>query len=408
MGDFSRPKLALALLQAAFLLLLGACALQTTTPTPAARSTISVSDTPQASQESPSPNTSPTIAASPTPADLAVDSLEKSLNPLTGLPVQDESLLDRRPVAVKITLYPRSSRPQWGLSLADIVYEYYHNNNLTRFHAIFYGQDAHQAGPIRSARLPDEHLMEAYDSVLSFASADSRIRDALNDRYPAWRLASILEGVCPPNPVCRFDPEGFNHLLVNTARLSEYIEAIGGDNALRDLAGMEFAEEKPKALYEVERIYTWYSASAFNYWEYDADERVYTRYQDSWDAVGGRGVSYLRLQDRLTSQAVTADNVILLYMDHFHTVYVPAGGGRPATEVVDIDFEGGGAAYAFRDGLAYELQWKRASGEVLTLEYADGTPYAFKPGNTWFQVVNDTSRLDQEGDSWYFWFEFRP
>ena len=62
---------------------------------------------------------------------------------------------NRHPVAIKINNYPRSNRPQWGLSLADIVYEYYHNNDLPRFHAIFYGNDAPVLGVI-----PDQTIAE--------------------------------------------------------------------------------------------------------------------------------------------------------------------------------------------------------------------------------------------------------
>src|SRR5688572_23272367 len=46
-------------------------------------------------------------------------------NPLTGLPVNIPSLLERRPIAIKVGNSPDYVRPQSGLSLADVVYEYY-------------------------------------------------------------------------------------------------------------------------------------------------------------------------------------------------------------------------------------------------------------------------------------------
>ncbi len=46
-------------------------------------------------------------------------------NPLTGLVPADPSLLDRRPLVIKISNYPRAIRPQYGLNEADIVFEYY-------------------------------------------------------------------------------------------------------------------------------------------------------------------------------------------------------------------------------------------------------------------------------------------
>ena len=400
------------------ILLLSACSLQTTTPTPDLPPTssvvplVTVAETEAAVAEasesaSGEPSLMPSLQASATNFDIG--NLEKEINPLTGLPPSDLALLDRPPVAVKITSYPRSNRPQWGLSLADIVYEYYHNNELTRFHAIFYGQDADLAGPIRSARLPDEYLMNAYGSSLAYASADSRIRDALDSAFPSWRLVSIMEGGCPPNPVCRYDPEGFNHLLANTSAISEYIEAIGGNHQAPDLTGMQFSEQKPKSNEEVTRIYLRYSYADYSYWDYDEGQRNYLRYQDAWDNVGGRGDGYIQLTDRLNGKSIRAENIVVLYVNHFHFVYKAASNGLPATEIVDMDFEGRGQAYAFRNGLAYALEWVRKSDGVLQLEFDDGRIYDFKPGNTWFQIFNDDSKLDAEGDTWYFNFVFlRP
>ena len=87
-----------------------------------------------------------------------------NINPLTGLLVDDISNLERRPISVKISNYQRGIRPQWGLSLADHVFEYYHEGGLTRFNAIFYGNDAGQIGPIRSARFSDKDIVEMYDA----------------------------------------------------------------------------------------------------------------------------------------------------------------------------------------------------------------------------------------------------
>ncbi|HUV27389.1 MAG TPA: DUF3048 domain-containing protein, partial [Anaerolineales bacterium] len=88
------------------------------------------------------------------------DNFPNNVNPLTGLFVDNERFLDKRPVAVKINIVPRTStRPPWGLTDADIVFDYYQNNGYTRFHTIFYGQDAELAGPIRSARFPDHFLI---------------------------------------------------------------------------------------------------------------------------------------------------------------------------------------------------------------------------------------------------------
>ncbi|MCK4897226.1 MAG: DUF3048 domain-containing protein, partial [Anaerolineales bacterium] len=88
--------------------------LPTPTYLPTATSTLLPTSTP-----TPSPTEIPFVYVFG-PSDFPDD-----VNPLTGLPVEDASLLARRPLVIKVTNYPRSVRPQWGLTLADHVYEYY-------------------------------------------------------------------------------------------------------------------------------------------------------------------------------------------------------------------------------------------------------------------------------------------
>lgn len=347
--------------------------------------------------------------ATPTQASFEVETIAKEINPLTGLPQSEISLLERWPVAVKITSYPSSNRPQWGLSFADIVYEYYHNNELTRFHAIFYGRNAEFAGPIRSGRLFDDYLMKTYGSVMAFASADYRILDRLRSEYPAWRTIYLLEGRCPPRPVCRYEPATYNYLLADTAEVSDYVESIGRDNQRQALDSMRFASLPSPDGDAVERIYLRYSYSAYAYWDYDAETGNYLRYQDALEDLGGRGEKYSLLTDRINNQAIRAENVVVLYVPHFHFFYRSAEGGIPAIEVVDMDFVGRGQAFAFRDGRAFELEWQREKGEQLYLVDANGKAYPFKPGTTWFQVMTDESVLEQSEGSWRFNFVFyRP
>ena len=58
--------------------------------------------------------------AYPTPDQvlLSGDTPTVTIDPLTGLPPADPSLLQRRPLAIKVANYPRVFRPQAGLTLA--------------------------------------------------------------------------------------------------------------------------------------------------------------------------------------------------------------------------------------------------------------------------------------------------
>jgi hypothetical protein len=65
---------------------------------------------------------------------------EVAVNPLTGLPVQDASLLDLPAALVSIAHFPVTARPQAGLSFAPFVFEVYITEGATRFLAAFYGE----------------------------------------------------------------------------------------------------------------------------------------------------------------------------------------------------------------------------------------------------------------------------
>jgi len=81
---------------------------------------------------------------------------------------------------------------------------------------------------------------------------------------------------------------------------------------------------------------------------------------------------------------------------------------QPPSEIVEILLFGTGKAYAFRDGQAYEVNWSIPTQDsVLTLTLPDGSPFPFKPGNTWIQLVGQSSVVTQpEVADWRFEFKF--
>ena len=162
-------------------------------PTPLPSSTATVTATATATL-------TPTVTPSPTrdyPAQgYGPKKFPENVNPLTGLKAAAPALLNRRPIIVKVSNLPRNVRPQWGLSLADHVYEYYTEEGSTRFAAVFYGQEAKMVGPIRSGRFLDHHLVVMYKANFSFGSADYRERNLFYNQNYADRLVTFA---CPPN-----------------------------------------------------------------------------------------------------------------------------------------------------------------------------------------------------------------
>ena len=69
-----------------------------------------------------------------------IENFPAGINPLTGLPVADPSLLNLPAVMVSIPLFPASARPQAGLSYAPWIFEIYIGEGTTRLLTTFYGE----------------------------------------------------------------------------------------------------------------------------------------------------------------------------------------------------------------------------------------------------------------------------
>ena len=355
------------------------------------QATATVADTATPSKPAPTATTTltPTATATATatlpPQDYGPDNFPAEVNPLTGLPVSDPARLERRPIAVKIQIFPRGQRPPIGVSRADIVYDYYQNNGLTRFNAIFYGNDAEQVGPIRSARYFDDHIIQMYKTIFVFGGADSQVINRLFSQAYYNRLVLEGSGNCPA--LCRVDPNGFNLLVGNTAEIAKFATSKGVGNVRQDLNGMTFKHQPPSNGKPAQQIYNRYSISAYNRWDYDPPSGRYLRFQDTQED-SRTGEVYTPLTDRENGAQLAADNVVVLFATHN---VQPGGNTR-----IDIDLIGSGKALAFRNGQVYEVQWNRPTlASVLSLSDQSGQPFPFKPGNTWFQVMGLYTKVEE-------------
>src|SRR5216684_927532 len=83
------------------------------------------------------PTASPTLEPTPKGA-VGPFNFPPNVNPLTGEVVADPAVLQRRPLAVKISNAPPLVRPQAGIGDADLVFEHLTEGRLTRFTAVFW------------------------------------------------------------------------------------------------------------------------------------------------------------------------------------------------------------------------------------------------------------------------------
>jgi hypothetical protein len=320
-------------------------------------------------------------------------------NPLTGLTASDPGLLERRPMAIKITQYPRLTRPQSGLTLADVVYEYYIEDGLTRFIAIFYGNDAPQVGPVRSGRFFDEHITRMYQAFFVFKYADPRVYDYFKESDFSNYLIVPGNGSCPPFFVGDYDRDTYNNVFFNTIKFRDCIaKRKSVDNLRPPLYGSFFSSLPPKSDQVVGRIFTQYSLDDYNYWQYVPDTNRYQRYQEVESRREGDGASYELLTDAITNLPVEADNIVVLFVLHrFQDQF------QEEDEVYHIDLYESGDAYVFRDGIMVKATWHRKYlDQPIALTSSQGAPIYLKPGVTFYQVIGMSSEHWQEGTDRHF------
>jgi hypothetical protein len=324
-----------------------------------------------------------------TPTDLPLEALPElpaDVDPLTGLNVVDPTRLERRPVMVKVSNYPRAGRPHSGLSYADLVFEYYIGLGYNRFLAVFLGQDAQFAGPVRSGRYVDAQLAEMYQALIFFANADERVEKVLSDELGARALA---EKNIPSPPKYRLEgdiPE--TTLFVNTRELSDYYTANElGANARRDLRGMVFSPEIHPVNEAATFLGVQFSRQARGEWRYDPDSGTYKRWIETGPGETGGPIPMTEMVDHLNNRQIAFQNVVILFATY--TEYNPS-----LHNIALFDQNAGKRAVFFRDGVRIEGTWKNI-GNAHPIQFFNswGLPMQLKPGNTWIVLTGDLSTL---------------
>jgi hypothetical protein len=327
--------------------------------------------------------------------------LPSEVNPLTGLPPGDPSLLERHPIAVKVANYPRYIRPQSGLTLADNIYEYYIEGGLTRFIAVFYSNNSEWVGPVRSGRFFDENIQRMYHAYLVFKFADARVLSYFKTTDFADYLVTPTIGKCPPfhkMSQARPDMEDYNNEYFNTVAWADCIARDNLDNTRPAIRPGLFSETPPEPKLLGTQIFTYFSVYSYNYWLYRPETYQYVRYQEMDDTRDGKEETYDVLMDNVTATAVHASNVVVLFA--YHTF---ANAYDADDEVYHIDMTGSGEAYVFRDGVGIVAKWYRTNkDQPLLLTTPLGEPIDLRPGITFYEVIGKNSFVDQSDGEWNF------
>jgi hypothetical protein len=309
----------------------------------------------------------------------------------------------RRPLTVMIENH-EESRPQSGLSTADVVYEAVAEGGITRFMGVFYcgvSAEETQVGPVRSAR------MYYLDWASEYASDDHPLYahvGGANTPGPADALGAIKKyGWDQYNDMNQFsigfptfwrDYERLGHTVATEHTMystTDKLWKIASDRGLNatDKKGVawdksfvkwSFADGKPAASPKVSRISFPFMGGYDDYivaWAYDAASNSYKR--DN----GGQAH-----KDFNTDQQIMVNNVLVQYTG--------LKGPIDTLKHMLYDTVGTGKVLLFQNGEVVEGTWSKASRTARTI-YKDkqGKELQFVRGNIWVEVLDPKTTVTQ-------------
>ncbi len=351
----------------------------TRTPAPVKEATAlppTATTTPETAVATPTP-TQPTVTETPT--EIIPTPLPPDVNPLTGLKVEDESVLNRIPVAIKVS-NSVEVRPQSGLSMADIVFEHFAEGGITRFTALFYGQDPGRVGSVRSGRLIDLEIPAMYGAIFGYSGSSAGVKNRIrnSDLFPDYIAAPDFGVGSPTFYRVPLEGKAFEHTLFSDPQALRALAEERGINQRPDYERlMVFSEELPEGGEALDNFEINYLANPWiTQWQYDSEI-------GSWRRSMG-GVNHT---DALTGKQITADNVIIVYAHHIESDILEDtwGGGHMS---IEIQVWGTGPAQIFRNGFMYTGFWERwERNHMMTFNFGGQEAIPLKPGNHWVQFV---------------------
>jgi len=331
------------------------------------------------------PTVSPSPSDTPTPTQTGTPEI---INPLTGLPVSDASLIERRPLAVKVSNCPRTARPQAGLSYADLLFEFYQEFGMTRWQALYLSRDVDKVGPIRSGRKIDVPLIKAYQSLLVFCAEFKGTWSFMELEDVRNLLLYVGPVSCPA--LCRDNSQvSINGIYGNTSALRQQAaDGLKIPDFVPNLQGMVFSEEPPAMSGPASSLRVRFiSDNAIAQWRYNSQDKKYYR---SSETDRGNGDT-APLTDRLTGRQLSVSNLIVVYVNYIR---------RNGDEIYELELFGGGKALFLRDGMVETGVWRLPRIDRPLQFYGPDGPFYLKPGVSWIALVEDTSTESHTGDAW--------
>ncbi len=308
-------------------------------------------------------------------------------NPLTGEPLENEDLVNARPVAVMLNNI-HYAMPQHGTSDADMIFEYDVEGSITRMVAFY--QDPSKVGTIgsvRSARACFVETVLGMDAIYVHAGGSNEAKRMIRN----LAVDHISEGA---SGVFWRDAERRKTMAI------EHTLMTSGENIVQYLDNSSFRREHkedfsypityvehatPTAGENAAHVMVRFSSYKQGYFDFNAETGRY-RVSQRFSTLG-RIDPYI---DGNTGEQVEVTNLLVL-----RTKVVNSGDSKGH---MNITLQGGNVGMFFCGGKAEPITWKKATMyDPFTFYHEDGTPLELQVGHTYVCVIGLNADLTYEG-----------
>lgn len=292
------------------------------------------------------------------------------VNPLTGEPAADESILSRPAMVVKIDNHPKAL-PQFGINQADIIFEE-NVEKLTRFAAVFHSQGSDPVGPIRSGRFQDINLLGSLNKPLFvWSGGNPQVTRAIqkSDLVDlSYTVANKDGGFKRDN-----DREAPHDLIAETSKLWT-LAPDGSGPPPPQFTYRSASDATPSSAQKVAGVKLSMDGVKVE-WDWNATDQTFVRLQNDKPHLDAADVQ------------LNVHNVVILEVEYTNSY-------SPTSKTL-----GSGKATVFTAGVAITGTWERSNRLIpFTLKDSSGAIIKLTPGRTFVEVArSDKAAIIAEG-----------
>jgi len=307
------------------------------------------------SKDSEATDASPTPIPSDAPA---------TLWPFTQLPGPADAA-EKPVLAIKIENDP-SVRPQYGLDMADLVFEELVEGGMTRFISVFQSQIPKEAGPIRSGRHVDASVVSTFADYFVFSGAARPTLSFFSKTIPGSVVIST-EGA-PGMHRTNYHPMPHNLFTYP----QELIDSGKAEVSKTDGFFVKPTTVTAPAGIAINKVAVKFSQGAKPNWTWDAASSLWLRDDGKKPHMA------------ISGKQLSATSLVVIRATETDAGYKGSTGGYVPRTVIT----GTGKGYLIIGDTMTEVTWSKAD-DVSQMSLTDpaGNVVHPAPGNTWVEVV---------------------